>query len=123
MNVEQFQALIAPVTEAIADLPVDAGLADELNRRFPADGEAFKAITDAGQAIWDRTNQYDDDHQRELDARKKAEEAGVTWLDDFPAEDRKLFLEAVSETWRMMAEEAGGAAPDYRQRILTALGR
>ncbi len=82
-----------------------------------------KAITDAGNAIWDRTNQYDDDHQRELDARKKAEEAGVTWLDDFPAEDRQLFLEAVSETWRMMAEEAGGSAPEYRQRILTALGR
>ena len=50
MNVEQFQALIAPVTEAIADLPVDAGLADELNRRFPADGETFKAITDACHA-------------------------------------------------------------------------
>ncbi len=81
------------------------------------------AVTAAGDAIWERTNSYDDDHARELEARENAVAEGVTWLDDFPEEDRAVFLEAVSETWAMLAEEAGGNAPAYRQRVLDALGR
>ena len=33
-----------PVVDAIAGRPLDQDLAAELNRRFPAEGEAFKAI-------------------------------------------------------------------------------
>jgi TRAP-type C4-dicarboxylate transport system substrate-binding protein len=81
------------------------------------------AITDAGKMTWDRTNQYADDHENELAARKKLETQGVTWLEDFPAADREKFVEAVSVTWKELAEEAGGKAPEYRQRVLKALGR
>ena len=81
------------------------------------------AITKAADDAWGRTNEYSDDHDRELAARKKLMAQGLTWLDDFPPEDRKTFLNAVSETWGKMAKEAGGAAPEYRQRVLKALGR
>jgi len=81
------------------------------------------AIADAGKAIWDRTNQYGDDHEKELAARERLVKQGVTWLEDFPAADRRAYVDAVGETWRELAEEAGGKAPAYRQRMLTALGR
>jgi hypothetical protein len=44
-------------------------------------------------------------------------------LDDFSDEDRSAFLDAASGTWQDMAQEAGGKAPEYRQRILEVLGR
>lgn len=50
MSKEQFQALIAEVTGAIAGEPVEAALADTLNARFPAGGEAFGAIDAACRA-------------------------------------------------------------------------
>ncbi len=50
MSKEQFQALIAEVTGAIAGKPVDASLADDLNARFPAGGETFRAIDAACHA-------------------------------------------------------------------------
>lgn len=50
MNVEQFRALIAPVTGAIAGRPLEAALAEELQRRFPPGGEAFRAIEAACHA-------------------------------------------------------------------------
>jgi hypothetical protein len=50
MTPQQFEALIAPVTDAIADRPLDAALADFLNARFPADGPVFQSIATACQA-------------------------------------------------------------------------
>ena len=44
MDEEQFSALMKPVIDAVAGKPVDQDLARELNRLFPAGGEAFKAI-------------------------------------------------------------------------------
>lgn len=81
------------------------------------------AITEAADALWDRTNQYEDDFERELAAREDMVAAGVEWLGDFPEEDSAMFLEAVSETWKILAEEAGGRAPEYRERVLESLGR
>jgi TRAP-type transport system periplasmic protein len=95
-------------------------LAVETKRWEATDPEIREAITTAAEALWDRTNQYDSDLELELAAREKL---GVTWGEDFPEADRDLFLAAVSETWAMLAEEAGGNAMDYRQRVLTALGR
>ena len=92
--------------------------------RWNKTDDAIKtAISSAAAALWDRTNKYDDDFERELAARKNMAKAGVEWLDDFPESDRKVFLEAVSESWKILAEEAGGKAPGYRKRVLTALGR
>ena len=44
MTVDDFRELLRPVTRAIAGKQVDAALADELDRRFPADGDDFAAI-------------------------------------------------------------------------------
>jgi len=44
MNVDEFRELLAPVTRAIAGRALDADLAGELDRRFPADGDDFGAI-------------------------------------------------------------------------------
>lgn len=87
------------------------------------DAATKAAITEAADALWERTNQYEDDFERELAARGELAEAGVTWAEDFPQEDRDTFVAAVTETWAMLAEEAGGNAPAYRERVLTALGR
>lgn len=82
-----------------------------------------KALLDAGQAIWDRTNEYGDDIAKEMAAREKLKTQGVTWLEDFPAADRKAYTEAVGITWEKLAREAGGNALAYRDRVLQAMGR
>ena len=52
MTLEQFQAIIAPVTELVQDKPLDRKLEAELNSAYPASGLAFKSIFDAcGEAI------------------------------------------------------------------------
>lgn len=92
--------------------------------RWSETDDAIKeAITSAADDLWNRTNQYDDDFERELAAREDMVAAGVAWGEDFPEEDRAIFLEAVAETWGILAEDAGGNAPAYRQRVLDALGR
>jgi len=92
--------------------------------RWKATDEAVKtAITKAAEDLWNRTNEYEDDLQRELKAREKLVEGGIVWGEDFPQADRELFVSKVTETWKMLAEEAGGSAPAYRERVLKALGR
>lgn len=113
-EVTNYASFLYPMASAPYTLGVET-------KRWEATDPAIKeAITTAAQALWDRTNQYDSDLEKELAAREKL---GVTWGPDFPEADRQLFLAAVSETWAMLAEEAGGNAMDYRQRVLTALGR
>ncbi len=116
-EVAKYGAYLYPM----ASSPYVLGVAEDKWAALPEEHRV--AVLAAGEAIWDRTNSYDDDHQSELAARDNAVAAGVTWLDDFPEADRALFLDAVSETWAMLAEEAGGKAPEYRQRVLDALGR
>lgn len=81
------------------------------------------AISTAAAGVWERTNQYDAAEANEQTARAKLAEQGVEFLDDFSDEDRSAFLAAASETWEQLAQDAGGKAPEYRQRILTILGR
>jgi hypothetical protein len=56
MNQDQFQSLIQPVMDAVSGKAIDQQLAADLNRDFPAGGEAFKAIQtachDAIEAGW-----------------------------------------------------------------------
>ncbi len=87
------------------------------------DDQTKSAITAAAEDLWQRTNQYEDDFARELEAREKLAADGVTWGEDFSDADRALFVNSVTETWEMLAEEAGGNAPAYRERVLDALGR
>ncbi|PNH93859.1 TRAP transporter substrate-binding protein DctP [Vibrio diazotrophicus] len=85
--------------------------------------EHQQALKEAGDAVWQRTNSYDDDHQQELAARAKLEQGGVKWLADFPEKDRQEFTAAITGVWGELANEAGGKAPEYRERVLKALGR
>lgn len=105
----------------MASAPYALGVATE--KWEATDPEIKTAITSAADDLWERTNSYDKDLEREMAAREKLGEMGLVWGNDFPDEDRTLFLKAVSETWAMLAEEAGGNAMDYRQRMLTALDR
>jgi len=50
MSKQQFQSMIAEITEAIAGKTLDKALERELNERFPADSEPFHAIERACHA-------------------------------------------------------------------------
>lgn len=82
-----------------------------------------QAVTTAADNVWARTNEYSKAEENEQAARAKLAEQGVEFLDPFSDDDRAAFLEAASATWKELAEEAGGQAPDYRERILSVLGR
>ena len=47
MNTESFQELLKPVTDFVSSQAVNPALAEELNRRFPHDGETFNTIETA----------------------------------------------------------------------------
>lgn len=44
MGKEAFQGLIKRITDDLAGRPIDAALEARLNRRFPPDGQEFKAV-------------------------------------------------------------------------------
>lgn len=50
MQREEFTALLKPVIDVVAGADWSRDLGDELNRRFPADGEVVRAVTDACHA-------------------------------------------------------------------------
>lgn len=50
MNRDEFRSLIASLTGALAGQPLDAALAERLNREFPAGSATFDAIFDACRA-------------------------------------------------------------------------
>ncbi len=81
------------------------------------------AVSTAATRVWERTNEYSKAEENEQAARARLAEQGIEFLDAYSDEDRGAFLEAASGTWQEMAEEAGGKAPEYRQRILDVLGR
>lgn len=82
-----------------------------------------EAVSTAAARVWERTNEYSKAEENEQAARDKLAEQGIEFLEPFSDEDRAKFLDAASQTWLAMAEEAGGKAPEYRQRILDVLGR
>ena len=82
-----------------------------------------EAVSTAAARVWERTNEYSKADENEQAARAKLAEQGIEFLDAFSDEDRAAFLDAASATWLTMAEDAGGDAPAYRQRILDVLGR
>ena len=44
MNVDKLQELLEPITDFVSSQAVNSALAEELNRRFPHDGETFNTI-------------------------------------------------------------------------------
>ncbi len=82
-----------------------------------------QAVTTAADRVWERTNEYSQAEENEQAARARLADQGVEFLEPFSDEDRAAFLEAASATWEEFAMQAGGKAPEYRQRILDILGR
>ena len=116
-EVTDYAAYLYPVAGVPYVLGVDEEAWDSLT-----DAQR-EAVTTAAAGVWERTNSYAAAEQNEQDARAELEAQGVAFLDDFSQEDRAAFLEAASATWEELAAEAGGKAPEYRQRILDILGR
>ncbi len=116
-EVAKYAAYLYPMASG----PYILGMSQNKWDKLPEDHQ--QALLEAGDAIWERTNSYDDDHQKELAARAKMEESGVKWLADFPEKDRQEFNAAITDVWGELAKEAGGKAPMYRERVLTALGK
>ena len=116
-EVSKYASFLYPMASG----PYVIGVAQD---RWDATDDTIKAaIKTAADDLWDRTNQYEADYQRELDAREKLTAGGIVWGDDYSDDDRAAFVGAVTEIWAELAEEAGGNAPAYRDRVLTALGR
>jgi TRAP-type C4-dicarboxylate transport system substrate-binding protein len=78
-------------------------------------------VTDAMVALEERSFDFASDAEAEAAAREETGNQGVTWYPEFSEEDRQEIRDAALETWAELAEDAGGNAPDYRQRVLDAL--
>jgi len=94
----------------IASLPYVLGVSKQKWDGLPDDLK--QAVRDAAAEVWSRTNEYADDHERELAARQKLVGQGVEWLDDFPPEDQRAFLDAAAETWAAAGLSRPGAEGD-----------
>jgi TRAP-type C4-dicarboxylate transport system substrate-binding protein len=116
-EVSKYASFLYPMASG----PYVIGVAQD---RWDATDDTIKAaIETAAAGLWERTNQYEADFQCELDAREALVDGGIVWGEDFSNEDREAFVSVVTEIWEKLAEEAGGNAPAYRERVLTALGR
>lgn len=87
------------------------GLGDDLK------GGVLDAIGVLREASFD----FDKDTEAEAKARAANADAGVTWYDEFSDADRAAIREAALQTWAELAEDAGGDAPAFRQRVLDKL--
>lgn len=116
-EVTKYASYLYPVAGVPYVLGASQGAWDKLSNDEQA------AVTTAAANVWERTNQYDAAEEKEAEARAKLTEQGVEFLEAYSDEDRSAFLDAASVTWETLAEEAGGNALSYRQRILDVLGR
>jgi len=105
----------------VAALPYVVGAAEDVWAELTP--ELRDAVAAAGERLWTASVEGDTGAQAEDEARAALTEAGVTWHDAFPDADRRAFLDAAAETWAAIAEEAGPPAPDYRERVLSAMDR
>lgn len=80
-------------------------------------------VIEATDRLWQTSSDYSDAASQDQAAVDGLAEAGVEWLGDFSEDDRRAFTDAAAEVWLTRVEEVGPPAPEYRQRILQALGR
>lgn len=84
--------------------------------------EDLKApVLSALDTLREKSFDFDKDEVAEVEARASLADKGVTYYDAFSAADQTAIREAALETWSELAEEAGGKAPEYRERVLNAL--
>jgi TRAP-type C4-dicarboxylate transport system substrate-binding protein len=82
-----------------------------------------QALNRSGERLYQMSVEAEHSPGAEQKAREAMMKGGVKWHDDFPQEDREAFLAAAAETWAELAEDAGGNAPAWRQRVIDAIGR
>ena len=116
-EVTKYASYLYPVAGVPYVLGASKGAWDGLS------AEERSAVSTAASRVWERTNEYSQAEAREQAARAKLTEQGVVFLEPFSETDRAAFLEAASSTWLELAQDAGGKAPEYRERILRVLGR
>lgn len=87
------------------------GLADDLKGH----------VVDAMVALEERSFDFSQDAVSEENARKELSGMGVTWYPELSDADKAAIRDAALETWDELAQDAGGNAPAYRQRVLDAL--
>jgi TRAP-type C4-dicarboxylate transport system substrate-binding protein len=75
----------------------------------------------AMDALAEASFDFDKDVEAEAAARESTADMGMTWYEEFSEEDKAAIREAALSTWAALAEEAGGKAPEYRERVLQAL--
>jgi TRAP-type C4-dicarboxylate transport system substrate-binding protein len=105
----------------VAGLPYVLGASERKWTKLP---QSYKnAVKNAAEKLFQRSTDYSDDEENEMNARRNLESEGVEWLTDFSPSDQRTFLNAAAETWKEAANEAGGEAPNNRSKILQAIGR
>lgn len=85
--------------------------------------EHKKAVGDAIALLETRSFDFSKDAEEEKAARDRLATQGVTWHPAFSAADQEAIRQAALKTWDKIANETGKTGPEYRQRILKALGR
>lgn len=85
--------------------------------------EHKKAVGDAIALLEKRSFDFSKDAEEEKAAREKLAGQGVTWHPAFSAADQEAIRQAALKTWDKIAAETGKTGPEYRARILEALGR
>ncbi|MEM7441888.1 MAG: TRAP transporter substrate-binding protein DctP [Pseudomonadota bacterium] len=80
-------------------------------------------VIEATDRLWERSSDYSDAAAQDQAAVDGLGEQGVEWLGNFSDEDRRAFADAAAVVWETRVDEVGAPAPEYRQRILEALGR
>lgn len=78
-------------------------------------------VLDAMAALEERSFDFSQDAVSEENARQELSGMGVTWYPALSDADAAAIRDAALETWAELAEDAGGDAPAYRQRVLDAL--
>ncbi len=81
------------------------------------------ALDQALVTLKENSFQFDGDAAAEVAARTALTEEGMTWYDDFSAEDVAEIRGVAAATWLKLSEEGGPAAVGYRERILGMIGQ
>ncbi len=85
--------------------------------------EQKTAVGEAIALLEKRSFDFSKDADEEKAARERLAGQGVTWHPAFSAADQDAIRQAALKTWEKIAAETGKTGPEYRARILKALGR
>lgn len=81
-----------------------------------------QVVLEAGKKLTARTLEQAVDMSHDKAAIEEFSQNGsLEIIAPFPKADREQFYQALSEVWKVQADEVGGNAPEYRERVMKAL--